>query len=476
MTMKEILIESDHGRDRLALAEDGKLLEIYADQDGGRLQGRIYLGRVMNVLPGMQAAFVDIGLEKHGFLPTEDFPPREDGKPLRNGQEIVVQVIKDIGGEKGPRLTGKIALPGRYMVLLPGGDDVGVSHKIEDAGERDRLRRIAESFRREGSGLIVRTAAQDAGEDSLRQDAGRLYALWESLLRKAECGKAPALLFRDETLAAAAVRDMMNDGVDALYADSEALYEEARSMAEICCPQWLSRVRRWDGPGPLFEAKHINYQITEAISRKVWLKSGGYLVIDPTEALTVIDVNSGKYVGKDSLEDTAFAVNCEAALEIARQLRLRDVGGIIVIDFIDMERPEKREALLEALREALRDDPSRVHVEGITSLGLVEMTRKRARETLRRRMTRPCPVCGGDGAVISEDAQAHDALLLVKSAKAHTRAEAYVLEAPRFIVEYAMRLAEAGDENVWLKTGDKVAVTPCRRQEVPGDARRLWKV
>ena len=469
--MKEILIDLDHGRQRLALMVDGKLVETASEEAGNRRQGQIYLGRVMNVLPGMAAAFVDIGLEKNGFLPLEDAP-----EGIREGQEILLQVQKDIGGDKGARLTSKISLPGRYMVLLPGDrGGVGISHRIGSDGEKERLKRAARGFLRDGFGCILRTAAVDADEKALYDDAQRLYELWERLTVLSAHGRAPALLCRDENLIASAVRDMLGEGVDALWAEGDEVYEEAAYRAGILCPQWADRVKKWPGPGTLFEAKNAEKQAKEALDRRVWLRSGGYLVIDHAEAMTVIDVNSGKFTGKDDVEDTIFAINREAAGEIARQLRLRDVGGIVVVDFIDMKDEGRREALLDALKDAVKADPSRVRVAGITSLGLVEMTRKRQRETLTKSMTRVCPVCGGSGAVLSDDALAHGAYLAVRSAKAHVSAQAYVLDVPRYAAEKVARMAEDMDGDVWIRIGDEIRVTPVRRQEIPGEARRLTK-
>jgi len=485
---RDILIESNLDRRQMAVLEDGRLREIYVEHDeSGKCQGRIYLGRVVNVLPGMQAAFVDIGLEKNAFLFEGDVPiDKADaadlqdkikpvGRGLKAGQELMVQVVKDPGGDKGPRISCHITLPGRYLVLLPTVEYVGISHKIEDDAEKGRLRSIAEAARPEGMGLIVRTAAVGASGEELDADIQRLARLWESLCQRACFARAPQLLYRDENLACRAVRDMLNADVRSIVIDDEGLYSDALAAAQAFSPELTDRVQLYQETMPLFDLRQVRSQIEGALSRKVWLKSGGYLIIDPTEALTVIDVNSGKYVGKTNLSETVFKINCEAADEIARQLRLRDVGGIIVIDFIDMDRQEQKDELVARLRQALKSDPSKTHVVGITGLGLVEMTRKRAHQSIRKQLTRPCPVCKGDGAVLNEDTQAHDAFLLLRRTVALQKAEAYLMEAPRSAVDRIQQMGGLAGVEIWLRIAGTVSVTPCTRRDIPKDARKLVK-
>ncbi|NLG23866.1 MAG: Rne/Rng family ribonuclease, partial [Clostridiales bacterium] len=349
--IKDILLEVGPSQTRLALLEDGDVAELYIERAGSeRGTGNILLGRVANVLPGMQAAFVDIGQPKNGFLfagdiridPSE-FGPEADAlgdqlrrlpiqKLVKSGQEILAQVIKEPGGDKGPRITNHVTLPGRLTVLLPTVNYVGISRRIDDEAERGRLRELAEAARPEGMGLIVRTAAEGAQPEELAHDVEYLKRLWASIVARAAAAKAPALLHRDEGLAHRAVRDMLTDEVRALWVDDKAQFEQLRDAAALISPDLAARVALHDNERPLFALHRVDAALERALSRKVWLKSGGYLVFDYAEALTVIDVNTGKFTGSHSLSDTVFAINCEAAAEIARQIRLRNIGGIIVID------------------------------------------------------------------------------------------------------------------------------------------------
>lgn len=412
---REILIEVLSGETRLAILEDGELMELYSERAGcEKLSGNIYVGRVENVLPGMNAAFVDIGLDKNAFLYAGDIQldTRDEHelatqlkeakiqKMVRPGQQVLVQVVKDPGGTKGPRISSHVTLPGRMTVLLPTVRYVGVSRRIEDEEERARLRAIAEELSApEGMGMIVRTAAEGVSKEDIARDFEALVRMWKKIQTRGNHIAAPALLHRDESLVYRAVRDMFTADVVAVKTDSECIFRQLTENAELLAPEMVEKIELFKGTTPLFDVHRVDAQAERAHQRRVWLKSGGYLVFDYTEALTVIDVNTGKYVGKNSLSDTVFQTNCEAAREIARQLRLRDIGGIIVIDFIDMDEPEQRQQLLVLLKEHLKNDRTRTNLAGITSLGLVEMTRKKVRQPIHKLAYHICDACQGSGMV-----------------------------------------------------------------------------
>ena len=363
----------------------------------------------------MNAAFVDIGLDKNAFLYAGDIQIGDAllAEQLRgarierlvhSGQTVMVQVVKEPGGSKGPRLSCHITLAGRLAVLLPTVRYVGVSRRIHDEAERERLRAIAEGMAKDfGCGVIVRTAAEGAGADDLRADFEALSRLWENVERRGRHTAAPALLHRDASLVDCAVRDMLCEDVESARTDDEGLFHALQEAAQALTPALAGRVVFDRAQSPLFDRFCVWKQAESALRRHVWLKSGGYLVFDYTEALTVVDVNTGKYVGKRSLSETVFALNCEAAREIARQLRLRDVGGIIIVDFIDMDQHEQREALLDVLRECLRKDRTRTNLVGITGLGLVELTRKKVRQPLCKQKFHACAACQGSGLVPSHE-------------------------------------------------------------------------
>ncbi len=419
---KELLLERYGGQTRLAVLEDGELRELYLEnEEREKLVGSIYVGRVMNVLPGMQAAFVDIGLGKNGFLHAGDIlggkslgadagrleatlRERSIRDLLRPGQQIPVQVTKEPGGAKGPRLSGNVTLPGRLAVLLPTVGYTGVSRKIGSEAQRARLAGLAEQIRPEGMGLILRTAAEQAEDEEIRRDVEYLRGLWEDIARRAAYTTAPALLHRDMGLIDRALRDMLLPDVAAMKVEGRETYE---AVLEEAGPRQAKCLYQGKTPCLTCTGWTVGWN-TPCAAR--WLDSGGYLVIDHTEALTVIDVNTGKYVGKNCLKDTIFALNCEAAEEIVRQLRLRDIGGIIVIDFIDMEDPEQRDALVQKLREELKKDRTRTNVVGLSGLGLLEMTRKKVHQPLHTLLNEPCPLCQGSGTVRSARSIAQGAL------------------------------------------------------------------
>ena len=410
---RELALERVQDQTRLAVLENGRLCEIYCERGSrSKLAGNIYAGRVQNVLPGMNAAFVDIGLNKNGFLyagdiclDTRDQQELRDQlerarieRMLRPGQMIVVQVAKEPGGGKGPRLSGNLSLPGRLTVLLPTLRYAGVSKKIPAGEERDRLFGVAKALSEEsGAGVIIRTAGECADEAQLRADYARLLRDWKRIETDAAHRAQPGLIQPDGDLVLQAVREMLDEDVKRVRTDDPEIYDRLRACARALTPALEARIELAQGDAPLFDLLRVDHQMESALERRVYLKSGGTLVIDETEALTVIDVNTAKFTGKQSLQDTIFRLNCEAAAEIARQIRLRDLGGIIIIDFIDMSGAEAREKLLNALREALAGDRNRTNVLGMTQLGLVEMTRKKVRRPLSRQLMRDCTACLGSG-------------------------------------------------------------------------------
>ncbi len=403
---------------QIAVLEGRQLIEHYVARpadDVAQIHGNIYLARVANVLPGMEAAFVDIGTPKNAVLYRGDVAYDPDdveggGKPkiedvLKAKQTIVCQVTKNPIGVKGARLTQEVSLPGRFVVLVPNSGTYGISKRLPD-DERKRLRKILDGVKPEQHGVIVRTAAENVTSEEIENDVKRLVALWDRIDELANKSQAPALLYREPDMAVRVIREEFSKDYRAVVIDDEELYREVDEYVSGITPALADRVQHYDPVVeqlPLFERHHIHEQLHRALDRKVWLPSGGSLIIEHTEALTVIDVNTGKNVGKDSLEDTVYRNNLEAAEEIARQLRLRDIGGIIVIDFIDMEIKKNRDDVGRVLREALARDKTRTQVFDISELGLVEMTRKRIGEGLLVGFTEECETCKGRGVVFDKD-------------------------------------------------------------------------
>jgi ribonuclease E len=403
---------------QIAVLEGRSLLEHYVSRpqdDVSQIDGNVYQARVQNVLPGMEAAFIDIGTPKNAVLYRGDVQyDREDlveggsnariEQLLRPGQSILCQVTKNPIGTKGARLTQEVSLPGRFVVLLPNSDTYGISKRLSD-DERRRLRKILDEVRPAGAGLIVRTAAEGATADELRRDVALLEKQWQQIEAKAARSTGPTLLYREPDLAVRIIREEFNTEYRGVVIDDHDLYEQVRDYVGTISPELADRVEYYDPSEdtlPIFERFHVHEQIHKAIDRKVWLPSGGSLIIERTEALTVIDVNTGKNVGSSSLEETVYRNNLEAAEEIARQLRLRDIGGIIVIDFIDMEIRRNRDDVVRSFREALARDKTRTQVFDISDLGLLEMTRKRVSEGLVESFSSTCPVCNGRGIVLDE--------------------------------------------------------------------------
>jgi len=400
---------------RAALLENGVLQELFVERASRRgLTGNLYQGRVSRVLPGMQAAFIDIGLERTAFLHASDIvqpddaengdaAPRTDSirELVSEGADILVQVLKDPLGTKGARLTTFVTIPSRYLVFMPFGHGVGVSARIENEGERQRLREAVQSAVVDGEagGYIVRTAAEGAASEALRADMLFLRRLWEVLDANAHSARAGTLVHEDLALPLRLMRDLVGEGVDRVLVDHDATCDRMREFATTFMPALGARVERYAGSRPIFDLHAVEEEIQRSLDRKVALKSGGYLIIDQTEALTTIDVNTGAYVGHRNLEETIFRTNLEAAVAIARQLRLRNLGGIVIIDFIDMQEEEHRRQVLQALEKALAADHARTNVSTVSPLGLVEMTRKRTRESLAHQLCAPCAACEGRGYV-----------------------------------------------------------------------------
>jgi len=421
---REILISATPQETRVAILEDAVLVELMVDQaETERMVGDIYLGQVQAVLPGIQAAFVDIGTEKAAFLHVSDiareeedddeeeeadarnrrYPPIQD--LIQKGERVMVQATKEPIGTKGPRVTTHISLPGRFLVFMPGSTHVGVSRKIETREERSRLRAIArEVIPADGAGVIIRTAGEELTRQVFEREYLTLTDTWEKAQRRAKSMKPPSLVHREAKLTSGLIRDVFTEKVDALIIDSKQVHGEVKTYLEGVDPELLDRVHLYTDPVPLFDKYGIEDAIREAFQRRVDLPSGGYIIIEPTEALVSIDVNTGRYTGKKDPEKTILRTNLDAAREVARQLRLRDVGGIIVCDFIDMETKTSQERVLQELRTHLNRDRARTRAFQVSELGLVEMTRQRVRPSLFHSLTEPCAHCGGSGRVFRPDA------------------------------------------------------------------------
>ncbi len=440
---KQILVSSEPSELRVAVVEDGRLAEILIERPSKTsCLGNIYKGKVDNVLAGMDAAFVDIGLDKNGFLSVDEVVPEDDAdrrgrritQMLRPNQEILVQVSKDPMGNKGARLTTKLSLAGRYLVYVPNGSGVGVSRRLKQE-ERDRLRDLGKSLDARKAGLIARTAAEGTGIDELRRDLHYLSRLWARLKKKVDSVTAPGLVYAEVDVALETVRDLFNESCESVVCDTAKRQKEIVSYLDKVAPELKERVVLHSGQEPLFAAYGIEEQISRALERRVSLPSGGNLVIDHTEALTVIDVNTGRYTGGKGLEDTTTKTNLEAAREVVRQLRLRDIGGIIVIDFIDMARARNREAVLNRLEAELETDRTKTYVVELSPLGLVEMTRQNTTDGARGILTKSCPLCQGKARILSEETVA-------LSVERSVRERARVSQSKAFLVEVNGDVAE----------------------------------
>ena len=427
---KEILINYTSREVRIAILEDKELVEFLIErEDSRRTVGDIYLGRVTAVIPGIQASFVDIGQEKAAFLHVSDVATgsidpellededivlgnkrRKEFAPieslLKKGQDIVVQVRKEAIGTKGPRISSQLSLPGRYAVLMPNLDHIGISKKIDSRKERQRLRGIIRKNRPSGAAVIVRTAGIGVSADQLRDDVKHLENIWKDIRKKIERATPPALLHEDVDLTVFALRDLFTEKVDQIIIDNKEEFDRLKSYLKSMAPHLASRVRLYREKVPILDFYEIEREIEKTLERKIWLKKGGYIVIEHTEALVSIDVNTGRFTGKRDQEETILETNLIAAREVVRQLRLRDIGGIIVVDFIDMEREENKRKVYSEFRRAMRKDRSRARVSPISDLGMIEVSRKRVRPSLLHFYSEECPYCQGGGKVLSIESMA----------------------------------------------------------------------
>jgi len=446
----DIIVSEDEYEVRVALMEDERCVELFHERkDTEQILGNIYKSRVSSVLPGMQAAFVDIGTDKNAFLHVSDLHTHVNefgeiehnvdpaGRPGRNrppietilkkGQELLVQIDKEPIGTKGPRVTGYITIPGRYLVYIPTSRNLGISRRIESEKERNRLRELGSKHVPETGGLILRTACANRSEDEFVPEIKFLQRTWEKILARSERVRAPSLVYEDLGLVFRLIRDMLTDDVAQLVIESKPLFESVVQYIEQSLPALREKVVPYDREEPAFTHYGIDMEVKKAIGRRAWLRSGGHIVIDQTEALVAIDVNTGKFVGSEDHEETIYKNNLEAAVEIARQIRLRDLGGIIVLDFIDMENPTNRKHVLQTLEREIRKDRARTNILQFTELGIVEMTRQRAKESLRSMFCTACPYCAGTGAVLSEETLVIQTLRALKRVAKRVPQQAYRL-------------------------------------------------
>jgi ribonuclease G len=470
---REIVINADPSETRVAVLEDATLVEFLVErQEERRRVGDIYKGRVNKVLPGMDAAFIDIGLEKAAFIHSSDLLASglglegfdlddEAGEPVRRrpdqaiqdmlekGQEILVQLVKEPIGTKGAKVSGRLSLPGRFLVLMPGLSRIGVSRKIADADERTRLKKILKELKPRNAGLICRTAAEGLSKKDLAQDVRYLVGLWEELEKEGQEQAAPAMLHRDIGMATGLIRDIFTEQVGRVTVDNKDVYKEILRYLQVVAPELKSRVKLYTGEGPIFDEYGIEGEIEKSFEHKVWLRKGGYIVIEATEAMVTIDVNTGRFTGKRSQEDTILKTNLEASKEVARQLRLRDLGGIIVIDFIDMESEQNRRVLVDAFRSALRTDRARTKVYPPSELGLVEMTRQRVRQSLHSYFSVECPACHGTGRILSLSSAAMKLERSLRRVGAHSKEKDIQLQVHPDLAVYVMD--RRGPRLEWLE-------------------------
>lgn len=446
---EEILINITPTETRVAMIENGMLQEVYVERSASRgIVGNIYKGKVVRVLPGMQAAFVDIGLERTSFIHASDIAVIDaDGVEKRNGetsdirtmvregQSLIVQVIKDPIGTKGARLTTHLSVPSRYLVFMPHSRHIGISQRIDDEEERNRMREAVEraiekEAMKDMGGFIIRTAAEGFGEDELQADIKYFKRLWGALERKMKEREAPAIIYDDLPLYMRTMRDLVRPELEKIRVDSRENFEKVEQFARDYIPELSSKLEYYPGERPIFDLYGVEDEIQKALGRKVALKSGGYLIIDQTEAMTTIDVNTGAFVGHRNLEETIFKTNLEAATALARQLRVRNLGGIIIIDFIDMKDAEHRRQVHRTLEKAMERDYAKTTITGVSELGLVEMTRKRTRESLERVLCEDCPVCEGRGTVKTAETICYEVFReILREARAYDNDKLLVLAA-----------------------------------------------
>jgi ribonuclease G len=456
---EEILINITPMESRVAVVENGVLQEVHVERTQRRgIVGNIYKGKVVRVLPGMQAAFVDIGLERAGFIHVGEIASREGNTAtnetisalVHEGQSLVVQVTKDPIGSKGARLTTQLSIPSRYLVYMPRTSHVGISLKIEEEAERDRLKQVvAECIAAEGiaeaGGFILRTAAEGAGADEILMDIRYVRRLWEQIRGQMQTASSPSVIYQDLSLAFRTLRDLVSPRIEKVRIDSRETFQKIVQFVDELMPEIAGRLEHYPGERPIFDLYGVEDEVQKALERKVPLKSGGYLIIDPAEAMSTIDVNTGAFVGHRNLEETIFKTNLEAAVTIARQLRLRNLGGIIIIDFIDMEDEEHQRQVLRTLEKQLERDHAKTNMLGITELGLVQMTRKRTRESLEQVLCEPCSSCQGRGKLKTPETICYEIFReLLREARAY-QAGAYLVLANQKVID---RLLDEESGNV----------------------------
>ncbi len=480
----EILVNIGQQETRVALVEGGAAQEIHMQRASRHgLTGNIYKGAVQRVLPGMQAAFVEVGLERTAFLHVADMVPISPGAAdsppsitqlLHDGQQVLVQILKDPMGTKGARLTSLLSIPSRYLVLLPHERHVGVSARIEDETERDRLKEILDALQGRLApqyGLIARTAAEGADAEALEADVTFLLRLWKSISDQAAISKPGTLVHGDLPLSMRILRDLLGTDVERVRIDSAEECRRVKQFAQLFVPRAAPLIELYEGAAPIFDLYGVEDDISRALNRRVELKSGGHLVIDQTEAMTTIDVNTGAYIGHRNLEETVLKTNLEAAQAIARQLRLRNLGGIIILDFIDMRSEDHRAQVLRALERALAADHARTQIHPFSPLGLIEMTRKRTRESLGHILCEPCPTCAGSGTIKTVETVCHEVTREVQRAARQFEAKGFlVLAAPNVI----QRLLE--EESLGLAQLEALLERPIRLQAETAYAQESFDV
>ncbi len=474
----KIIINMTPEQTRVALLDNNaQLSELYIERTrDASLVGNVYKGKVVKILPGMQSAFVDIGLEKAAFLHAADVLsgldysifgedldetvpinlPIED--LLQEGEEVFVQVSKDSIGTKGARVTSYITLPGRYLVLMPGVEHIGVSRKILDEDERTRLKYLVTALKPQNFGFIIRTASEGCTEDDLKSDIEYLMLLWNNIEKKKERVQAPHVLYSDLNITLRSIRDLLSHDIDTLIIDSVEEYNKLKEFVNTYFSNLISKISLHESAEPIFDAYGIELEIPKALGKRVWLKSGGYIVIDQTEALTSIDVNTGKYVGKASLEDTIFKTNMEALKEIAYQIRLRNLGGIIVIDFIDMEKEENRHKLFSVFQEEMNKDRAKCTILEVSELGLIQMTRKRVRESLEKVLCESCSYCDGKGFIKSPMTVAYEILMELRKIASTQKNCKIMLSAHSSVANFLYEDEREGIEAIEKENGFKIIV------------------
>jgi len=490
----DLVINATSYEIRIALVEHGTLVEFYLERPTEKgLVGNIYKGKVRRVLPGMQAAFVDIGLERTGFLYVDDVQAStgdlekvvmhdsaccyENGARelpeqsladkniedlLNEGQDLLVQVCKEPLGTKGARLTCHITIPCRNLVFMPMTDHIGISRKIEGEEVRERLHQVIQELRPVGTGFIVRTLAENASREELEADMEFLLHIWSEVQDLERKAPVPSLVYADLDIILRVVRDVFSPEIDRVVVDNKQTYDRVFSFVETFAPRLINKVHLYKGEQPVFEAYGIEMEISRALDKKIWLRCGGYIIIETTEALTVIDVNTGRFVGKNDLEETIFKTNMEAVKEIAYQLRLRNIGGIIIIDFIDMEQEVHREEVFRALKEATQYDKSRVNILKVSEFGLVQMTRKRNREDLTRMLCEPCPYCNGEGVVKSRRTVSYEIFRKIARQGLKAKGEVVTVRVHPQVATMMLNEESAIINSLEEETGKKLSIVPVK--------------